>query len=76
MPKATLTFDLSSPDDVYAYKCANEGEKCRRILSDYEERLRGLAKYGLAKGQKFTPELERAHLWQEMREEGVDIHSD
>lgn len=76
MPKATLTFNLSDADDSYAYLCANQGEKMRRILSDYEERLRQFAKYGMPKGQKFTPDIERAHLWEEMREEGVDIHND
>lgn len=45
MPKATLEYDLSDPDDVEALQVSMEGRKYQGILWDVDQALRNELKY-------------------------------
>ncbi len=45
MPIATLTFDLSDPDEQQEHLYALKGEESRLCISELDEKLRRILKY-------------------------------
>ena len=46
MPKATLTYDLSSPEDSYSYKLATKASDLKSCIHDIHSMIRSMDKYG------------------------------
>lgn len=60
MPTATLTYDLSDPDDERAHRYALAGRDALCALEAIDQRLRGLLKHG-------DPSEETAQMAAEIR---------
>lgn len=60
MSKATITFDLSIPEDAFEYKCAMKGYEACMILESLQNYVRAYHKHDiLAEGtlQRIVEEL-------------------
>lgn len=47
MSKATITFDLSIPEDAFDYKCSMKGLEACLLLESLKETIRGYTKYDI-----------------------------
>ncbi len=47
MSKATITFDLSIPEDAYEYKCAMKGYEACMLLESLQNYVRSYQKHDI-----------------------------
>lgn len=45
MPKVTLTYDLSDPDDAYQHACARAGTQAIQLIEQLDKELQDALKY-------------------------------
>jgi NADPH-dependent 7-cyano-7-deazaguanine reductase QueF len=66
MSKATITFDLSIPEDAFEYKCAMKGYEACMLLESLKNYVRAYQKYDILAEVTLQRIIEELREWEDV----------
>jgi NADPH-dependent 7-cyano-7-deazaguanine reductase QueF len=66
MSKATITFDLSIPEDAFEYKCAMNGYEACMLLESLKNYVRAYQKYDILAEVTLQRIVEELREWEDV----------